>query len=226
VKLSDWAIRRHRVLSKAPGLTRAAAIGLAVVGLLAVTVTVAGVLGVRPIATTPVSAGSAWLLPQPSRPTSAGPTLPKAPALTGKPTEVRIPTIAVDTTLETLNLDKTGVLEPPSFAHAGWYAGGTVPGDIGPAVIAGHIDSTKGPSVFYRLHELRAGDQVQVKRGVRWLTFTVVSTGRYPKTGFPTAQVYGPTFTPQLRLITCGGSFDSAKRSYVDNVVVYAVMDR
>jgi LPXTG-site transpeptidase (sortase) family protein len=143
------------------------------------------------------------------------------------PTRVRIPTIRVDSPLDPLGTDDAGALRAPTnFAHAGWYADGTVPGDVGPAVIAGHVDSASGPAVFLRLYQLRPGDPVQVRRGHRWLEFRVVSTARYPKNGFPTADVYGPTPDAQLRLITCGGSFDTKRRSYVDNVVVDAVAVR
>ena len=97
------------------------------------------------------------------------------------------------------------------------------PGDVGPAVLAGHVDSTTGPAVFYRLGDLRPGDPVQVQRSGRWLTFKVVDVRRYPKNAFPTAEVYGPTPDPQLRLITCSGVFDRARHSYLENTVVYAV---
>jgi hypothetical protein len=143
---------------------------------------------------------------------------------TGPPTRVRIPAIRVDSPLDPLGLDARGVLQAPGdFAHAGWYADGTTPGAVGPAVIAGHVDSRSGPAVFLRLYQLRPGDQVQVQRGDRWLVFRVVSKARYPKDRFPTADVYGPTPDAQLRLITCGGSFDAHRRSYVDNVVIYAI---
>jgi LPXTG-site transpeptidase (sortase) family protein len=142
----------------------------------------------------------------------------------GPPTEVRIPRIGVDSTLETLGLSPTGELNPPrDFARAGWYAGGTAPGDVGPAVIAGHVDSRTGPAVFFRLRELSPGDVVQVHRDGHWLSFRVTATKEYPKEQFPTVAVYGPTPDPQLRLITCGGDFDRSRRSYYDNVVVYAV---
>jgi LPXTG-site transpeptidase (sortase) family protein len=130
----------------------------------------------------------------------------------------------VDSALEALHLDRTGTLEAPAdFARPGWYADGTVPGDTGPAVIAGHVDSKRGPAVFYRLDQLRKGDVIQVQRGGVWLSFHVVATGRYPKDAFPTAAVYGPTPDAELRLITCGGQFDETRRSYLDNTVVYAV---
>jgi sortase (surface protein transpeptidase) len=141
-----------------------------------------------------------------------------------QPTRVRIPAIQVDSPLEDLTLDSAGALRAPiDYARAGWYAEGTVPGDVGPAVIAGHVDSHKGPAVFFRLYQLRPDDLVQVQRGARWVIFRVVATARYPKDRFPTEEVYGPTPDAQLRLITCGGVFNKTRRSYVDNVVVYAV---
>jgi hypothetical protein len=146
------------------------------------------------------------------------------PVLTGPPTRLRISAIGVNTTLESLHLAKAGALTPPkNFAKAGWYADGTAPGDQGPAVIAGHVDSKRGPAVFYKLRELQAGDRIEVVRGGRTVRFTVVSAAWYPKTKFPTDRVYGPTPDRQLRLITCGGVFDHSLRSYKDNLVVYAV---
>jgi len=147
-----------------------------------------------------------------------------APELRGAPTRLTVPAAGIDTPLESLHLDKGGALEPPAdFAKAGWYADGTVPGDLGPAVIAGHVDNKRGPAVFYRLRELEAGDHIEVVRGGATVQFTVTKTAWYPKTAFPTAQVYGPTPDSQLRLITCGGVFDHRLRSYKDNLVVYAV---
>jgi hypothetical protein len=146
------------------------------------------------------------------------------PELTGIPTRLKVKVIGIDTSLETLHLNKNGALDPPKdFAKAGWYAAGTAPGDLGPAVIAGHVDNRRGPAVFYRLRELEAGDKIEVLRGGKSVRFTVTSTAWYPKKAFPTADVYGPTPDSQLRLITCGGVFDHRLRSYKDNLVVYAV---
>jgi hypothetical protein len=159
---------------------------------------------------------------------AGGTTLPTANPTgddTGPPpARIRIPDIGVDAPLEQLHLLADGSLGAPSaWGDAGWYADGTRPGDIGPAIIAGHIDSTKGPAVFYKLDKLRAGSLVEVLEGDRWLAFTVTSVARYPKNAFPTATVYGPTPDAALRLITCGGVFDRAHDSYLDNTVVYAV---
>ncbi|HEY6744464.1 MAG TPA: class F sortase [Mycobacteriales bacterium] len=143
------------------------------------------------------------------------------------PTGMRIPAIGVTaSSLVPLTIiPTTGELEAPAgFDQTGWYAAGPVPGEPGPAVIAAHVDSRAGPAVFFRLKELKAGDKVYVPRsdGIT-VTFTVTGVERYPKNAFPTQKVHGPTPDASLRLITCGGSFDHAKRSYRDNIVVYAV---
>jgi hypothetical protein len=140
------------------------------------------------------------------------------------PTRLRIPAIGVDAALVTIGLGSDGRLAAPQdYDRPGWYAGGTAPGQTGPAVIAGHVDSLTGPAVFARLHQLQVGDLVDVARGAGWVRFAVTELAWYPKTSFPTRQVYGPTPDAQLRLVTCGGSFDSSRRSYTDNLVVYAV---
>ncbi len=151
-----------------------------------------------------------------------GPGADEAP----EPVTVRIPSIGVETSLEALEVDSAGALEPPTRAEqAGWYAKGVAPGDAGPAVIAGHVDSKTGPGVFYRLPELRPGAEVQVEReDGSTLTFVVNSTYSTEKTAFPTAAVYAPTPLSELRLVTCGGEFDRAARSYRDNVVVFAAL--
>jgi sortase (surface protein transpeptidase) len=142
------------------------------------------------------------------------------------PVRVEIPAISVDSDLVDLGVDDAGALVPPrDFAQAGWFAAGPVPGDVGPAVIAGHVDSRSGPAVFFRLEELTAGDAVQVTRSDgRDVEFRVTRVAQYPKTGFATEEVYGPTTGPELRLITCGGVFDRDAGSYTENVVVDAVM--
>jgi sortase (surface protein transpeptidase) len=143
------------------------------------------------------------------------------------PTAVRIPKIKVNTSILPLALDATGALEPPtSFTKVGWYAQGTAPGDVGPAILAGHYDNTIRGTVFYQLKSLKAGDLVQVERGGQWLDFTVVYSGEYSKQDFPTERVYGPTPDPELRLITCGGTFNGRVGSYDDNIVVYAVASK
>ncbi len=138
------------------------------------------------------------------------------------PTRVVIPAIGVDQShLEELTRDPgTGALLPPaSFEKAGYYVNGPVPGVPGPAVIAAHVDDTTGPKVFYRLRELTTGDQVVITRSDgKVVTFQVNAVKQYPKDAFPTDAVYGPAPGSSLRLITCGGSFDAAVRSYRDGM--------
>lgn len=140
------------------------------------------------------------------------------------PTRVQIAQIGVDTTLESLTKDGNGEIVPPqSFTDAGWYRDGVVPGDLGPAVIAGHIDSANGPAIFDHLATVTPGAQITVTLSNNTtVSFVVDQTITVPKQQFPTDQVYGPTPTAQLRVITCGGLFDDSYGHYLDNVVVFA----
>ena len=140
------------------------------------------------------------------------------------PVRIEIDAIGVSAPVIRLGLNPDGTLEVPTrFGDTGWWTGGARPGERGPAVIAGHVDSRSGPAVFFRLDRLRARDAIVVvlRDGSR-VRFLVQRTARYRKAAFPTAAVYGPTRTPALRLITCSGAFDSASGHYVDNTVVYA----
>ncbi|MEV0408646.1 class F sortase [Actinoallomurus sp. NPDC050550] len=150
---------------------------------------------------------------------SAGPALGAS-----VPLHLDVPKIGIHASLLQVGLDHDGsVAVPPlSRAHlAGWYDKGPSPGERGPAVLVGHVDSKKGPAVFYRLGNLRPGDTVEVTRrdGVV-ATFTVDSVERVSKKHFPTQRVYGDLGFAGLRLITCGGDFDG--HSYLDNTIVYA----
>ncbi|GGF41493.1 class F sortase [Subtercola lobariae] len=140
------------------------------------------------------------------------------------PTHLQIAQIGVDTSLEALTKDASGEIVPPqSFSDAGWYKDGVVPGDLGPAVIAGHIDSATGPAIFDQLATLKPGAVIDVTLSDNsTVSFVVDSTITVPKQQFPTTQVYGPTPTAQLRVITCGGAFDDSYGHYLDNVVVFA----
>lgn len=140
-----------------------------------------------------------------------------------EPVRLEIPSIGVDAAMVGLSLG-TGDPEVPSrWQDAGWYETTRNPGEIGPAVIAGHIDSKAGPAVFFRLRELANGDEVIVHGADgQSRTFVVEDSGQYPKTDLPD-EVFGfGQARPELRLITCGGSFDSEVGHYVDNLVVYA----
>ncbi|MEU4741804.1 class F sortase [Actinosynnema sp. NPDC023658] len=161
--------------------------------------------------------------PQAAAPTSTSAT----PAVSGQaPVEVRIPAIDARSSLVPLGVNADGTVEVPPVdqpLQAGWYRHGPAPGDVGPAVLLGHVDGGGRPGVFHRLSELTAGDLVEVTRhDLTAATFTVRRVDRVAKRDFPTDAVYGETATPQLRLITCGGAFDQATGDYEDNVIVYA----
>ena len=147
-----------------------------------------------------------------------------APPAGATPERVQIPAIGVDSGLEDLGLGAAGELDPPrAWESAGWYRDGTVPGAVGPAVIAGHVDSGSGPAVFVDLAKLAVGDEIQVTLSTGTVeTFRVTGSERTPKATFPTSDVYGSTPTPSLRLITCDGTFDRSTGHYVDNLIVFA----
>lgn len=140
------------------------------------------------------------------------------------PVAVEIARLGVRSDLVDLDLDERRRLEVPDDPDlAGWYVRGARPGATGPAVIAGHVDSREGPAIFHRLADLEAGDKIVVHReDGSAATFTVDRTGRWPKDAFPTDAVYRQAEGAELRLITCGGAFDTDRRSYEDNVIVFA----
>jgi sortase (surface protein transpeptidase) len=180
----------------------------------------------------------------PAKPsTVAAPTLTPAPkftpvpnqtaqapgALAGEaqpalPVSLTIPAIGVKTSLIHLGLQANGSLQVPSTtAVAGWYTESPRPGAVGSAVIAGHVDSYKGPGIFYWLRNLKPGERVYVTRADKSVAvFNVTSVQEYPKASFPTSIVYGATPDAELRLITCGGTFDSTTGHYLSNIIVYA----
>ncbi|MEV0619770.1 class F sortase [Nonomuraea sp. NPDC050404] len=140
------------------------------------------------------------------------------------PVRLRIPAIGVSTRIIPLRLDAKGrLIAPTSYVRVGWNKAGPEPGERGAAVIAGHVDSKTGPAVFYRLPKLSKGDRVHVDRSDgSTVTFKVTRLARYPKNRIPNKEVYGPAKGAQLRLITCGGTFDRTRGSYRDNVIVFA----
>ncbi|HWM58472.1 MAG TPA: class F sortase [Pseudonocardia sp.] len=158
-------------------------------------------------------------------------TVTPAPAAVGvlpasPPQRLVIPSISVDTGLIDLGLQPDGTMEVPADGStAGWYVHSPTPGERGPAVLAAHVDWQGDKGVFYDLRRTEPGDPIRVLRADgSTAAFTVQRVERYPKDDFPTEKVYGDVDSAQLRLITCGGEFDSAARSYRDNVVVYAVL--
>ncbi len=138
------------------------------------------------------------------------------------PNRVRIARIGLNAPVSTLDPGR-GLAGPANPAVAGWFSQGPAPGDVGPAVIIGHLDSDHGPAVFWRLSQVRSGDEVIVTRADgSTARFAVRRVARYSRARFPSSEVFGPRQGPELRLITCAGTFNFLTREYSDNVVVYA----
>ena len=169
----------------------------------------------------PVAAGVA-ALPAPTGPIVAPPQ--SAAAQVARPVSLTIPLIGVKTNLITLGLAAGGAMQVPSTSTvAGWFTGSPRPGAVGSSIIVGHVDSKSGPGIFFRLPELQKGDDVYVKRSDGTTAeFRVTEVQEYPKDQFPTETVFGPTPDAELRLITCGGTFDSVTGHYLSNIIVYA----
>ncbi|MBK1783111.1 class F sortase [Prauserella cavernicola] len=168
--------------------------------------------------------------------TSEGVTPPSLPpsvsaeadAQVADPVRLRIPAIGVDAPVGPLEVDAHNVLPPPETNEGtGWWRGGPEPGERGPAVIVGHVDSYQGPAVFFRLSELEPGQEILVERADGSTAgFVVARLERHAKDAFPTETVYGDTAGAELRLVTCGGEFAEQDRRYLDNVIVYAHRSR
>ncbi|WP_308312421.1 class F sortase [Streptomyces sp. ISL-11] len=156
----------------------------------------------------------------------AGPVKGAAPLPAARPTRLRIPAIRVDAPMTPLALlPDRSLSSPPEDDRnlAGWYAGGTSPGAVGTAIVAGHVDTAVGPAVFYGLGALKRGHTVEVARADgRTAVFTIDAIEVYSRTDFPSAKVYGPSPRAELRVITCGGGFDTEAQAYLGNVVVFA----
>ncbi|GAB3162107.1 class F sortase [Microbispora hainanensis] len=163
---------------------------------------------------------------------TAPPPLPKIPAAPAMqpstPKRLIIPKIGVNAPIKSVGLDRSGAIQTPPISNAnlvGWYRGGPTAGEAGPAVMLGHKDTTTRGAVFSRLHELEYGDKIEVVRlDGTVAVFTVGGIEQADKQTFPTNRVYGHADNAELRLITCGGTYNHTTGHYVDNVIVYALM--
>jgi LPXTG-site transpeptidase (sortase) family protein len=149
-----------------------------------------------------------------------------APAAVARsvPVAVRIPAIGLAVWLTELGLNANGtVAVPTSVRVPGWFSPGPSPGQVGSAVILGHVDSYQGPGVFFQLRTLQPGDQIEVNLSDGVIaTFKVTSVVEYQKTEFPDQKVYGSNGSSELQLVTCGGAFDAQTGHYLSNIVVYS----
>lgn len=165
-------------------------------------------------------------------PASIGTTAPGAIAQPGRPlaksppVRIEIPVLGVNAPVMRLGLNADGSVQvPPLDNHnlAGWYTGSVTPGQVGASVLLGHVDSWSGGSVFFKIKTLHRGALVDVIRADgSTAVFTVLGLQKAAKVAFPTDSVYGNPGYPALRLITCGGPFNSATGEYLDNIIVYA----
>jgi hypothetical protein len=162
-------------------------------------------------------------------PMSKAPAVP-VPAARGSslaarsvPVWLRIPAIGVSVSLSALGLNGDGTVQVPTrYQQPGWYKLGPTPGQMGSAVILGHVDDSAGPAAFYRLRSLHSGDAVEVGLADGMVAhFVVSSVASYLKTAFPAQLVYAPHGYRALQLVTCGGTFDPATGHYLSNVVAY-----
>lgn len=145
--------------------------------------------------------------------------------LEAEPTQIRIPKIGLDAAFEEplgVNADRT-IEVPDEYETVGWYKYGPTPGELGPAVVLGHVDSYEGPAVFYSLGQLDPGDEIMIDRADgTTATFIVETLERHEQSGFPTRKVYSDLDYPGLRLITCSGTYDHDTLRYSHNLIVFA----
>ena len=219
------------------GILAAAAAALALGGALTIAAGLAGPGGPPQPGQDPIAATDTGPTPDPATtPTTPAPPVPPVPDVApvtdlgpllaaSAPVAIDIPSINVHSTaLVPLSVGADGVLPAPTDYQApGWYTGGPTPGQLGPAIIAGHVDGPDGPAIFYRLGELTAGAEVTITRQDGTIArFVIDSIASYPKAEFPTSVVYGNTTNrAELRLITCGGKFDRTTGHYVNNVIAF-----
>ncbi|WP_448627671.1 class F sortase [Geodermatophilus sp. URMC 64] len=146
------------------------------------------------------------------------------PMSASKPVKIRIPVLGMTSSVMELGLEADGTMElPPGAYPVGWYDGSPTPGELGPSVIVGHVDWNDRKGAFHDLRAMRPGDRIVVDRADgSTATFRVGRVERHAKNSFPTGEVYGDVGWSALRLITCGGRFNSRTGDYADNVIVFA----
>jgi hypothetical protein len=154
---------------------------------------------------------------------SSMPTRPVAAVARSVPVRLRIPALGLTVGVSELGLNPDRTVQVPTdFQLPGWFRLGPTPGQVGSAVILGHVDSYRGPAVFFRLRSLRVADRIEVSLADGTVArFAVRAVATYLKRDFPARQVYGSHGDRALQLVTCGGAFDHVARSYLSNIVVY-----
>jgi LPXTG-site transpeptidase (sortase) family protein len=149
------------------------------------------------------------------------------PLARSEPTHISVPSVGIDAPVMSVGKAADGTIQTPPVLEwiTGWYKYSPTPGETGPSVIVGHVDSYKGISVFWKLRDVQRGAIVDIKRADgSTVKFKVTALKQFDQKNFPTQEVYGNIKYPGLRLITCGGSFNKQTASYNQNTVVYAFM--
>ena len=176
--------------------------------------------GSEPSTAQPPPARPVAVVPEP-RAQDAVAALPKS-----DPVSIDIPKIGAHSSLVPLGVNADNTIQVPPVTtplQAGWYTYAPTPGEVGPAVVLGHVDGNHQKGIFFRLKELAPGDRVSIARqDGTTASFEVTKVHQVPKKDFEAEGVYDDTAGPELRLITCGGVFDRSAHNYVDNIVVYA----
>jgi hypothetical protein len=172
-------------------------------------------------------------VPAPPQARDPGSAVTRGPVMASSPPiSIWIPAIGVNSRLLYVGLNPDGTIQVPPLDdlpltnEAAWYKYSPTPGQLGPSIIEGHVDSlSAGPSVFFRLGDLKPGDLVYITLADRQVAvFRITGVRLYLKDRFPTGTVYGNTDYAALRLITCGGSFDAQSHHYTSNVVAFAAL--
>jgi LPXTG-site transpeptidase (sortase) family protein len=173
-----------------------------------------------PLSNTTSVSQSATAVPPTATPVPAKPSATPVPVI---PVKLQIPAIDVTAPVELVGLTADGAMDvPKQWNDVGWYEYGPAPGQVGNAAIAGHLDSTTAPAVFWRLGSLKPGDKIMVTlSNSQTVTFVVKQKVSYAYNDAPIAQVFGPASTANLNLITCGGTWDAYTKNYSNRIVVY-----
>ncbi|MFI5670280.1 class F sortase [Streptomyces sp. NPDC051704] len=180
------------------------------------------ITGVPPSASSALAGGSA--LPVPGLPAAHAPLAASVPA------RVDVPSMGIRAPVVSRGLDAQGAIEPPPYESpgtVGWWGGGAKPGEAGAALLVGHVDTASKPAVFYGLSSAKPGDRVRVVRMDGSVAeFTIEDVRVYERARFDADRAYGPRIRgrAELRLVTCGGTYDKAAGEYTANVVVSAYL--
>lgn len=175
---------------------------------------------IEPVSSFSIPAASSS--PQSTNAQSGPPVLAKS-----EPLQVRVPSVGIDAKVETVGRKDDGTMETPPLDQsiAGWYKLGPTPGELGPSIIVGHVDTYEGPAIFYRLKDIKPKEIIEVSRADGSLVkFEVTELQQFEQNNFPTDKVYGNIDHAGIRLITCGGVFNKDTQRYSHNTVVFGKM--